>query len=233
MSKSDFNAITEVVPQISYDIIGRIIPGIIVIVSLMIAVVGPTQTFEHLDKLIIHPDPPLSGWAVVLLIIAAYILAVVLDGIGHIPAYLLCQRDKDKLDHEASLGSLKLDAVGFKSPQVGARHTKLSAEINQAQALVVGWFISATINLYFLIAAFSLKRLWLEVILIIGIVGAFLFRKGIQRSRKFSLSNHWLLLQCDELFTSRKRTTTASASSVVQQSNGLTEEEVGIAEGQS
>ncbi len=73
MSKPDLSAIAELVPQVSYDIIGRIIPGIMVIVSLVIAVLGPAQALGHLDEFIIHPDPPVSGWAVVLLLIVAYL----------------------------------------------------------------------------------------------------------------------------------------------------------------
>jgi len=109
MSKSDFSAVTELVPQVSYDVIGRIIPGIIATLSLAIAVLGPTQAFAEIDVRVIHPDPPLSGWVVV--------------------------------------------------PE----------------------------------------RLWLEVVLIVGIVGAFSSRKHISENQRLGLIDHWFILQCDRL----------------------------------
>jgi hypothetical protein len=102
MADSDFSAVAEVVPQVSYEIVGRIIPGIIVILSLVVAVMGPTQAVMYLDKTVIHPDPALSGWAAVLMIIAAYILAFVLDGVWQIPA---CVRRRGEKPRQPDLKS--------------------------------------------------------------------------------------------------------------------------------
>ena len=41
MADSDLGALSEVVPQISYDILGRIVPGSVVLVSFWVAAVGP------------------------------------------------------------------------------------------------------------------------------------------------------------------------------------------------
>ena len=71
MANSDFSAIAEVVPQVSYEIVGRVMPGIVIILSVVVVAMGPTQAVMYLDKAVIHPDPALSGWAVVLVIVAA------------------------------------------------------------------------------------------------------------------------------------------------------------------
>jgi hypothetical protein len=200
MSKSDFSAVTELVPQVSYDVIGRIIPGIIATLSLAIAVLGPTQAFAEIDVRVIHPDPPLSGWVVVLFIVVAYTLAVVLDGIWHIPDLFRRPRYEGyKSDLENPSVPLQYDMVRIKSPEAGARLVKLGAESHQARVLITGWLISAAINLYFLVAAFSLERLWLEVTLIVGIVGAFSSRKHISENQRLGLIDHWFILQCDRL----------------------------------
>lgn len=208
MSRSDFSVLTELVPQISFDIIGRITPAMVVIFSLTVTALGPIQAFTHIDAWIIHPDPPLSGWAVVLFIVVAYILAIILSGIWNFQDLFRRPSYKGyKPDLKDPSVSLQYDAVRLESPKAGARNTKLSAEMSQAEVLIVGWFISAAINLYFLIAAFSLERLWLEMILVVGIVGAFSFRKHIYGQQRLSLSNHWLILQCDQLPTSTGHTT--------------------------
>lgn len=215
MAKSDLSAITEVVPQISYDIVGRIIPGITVIVCLLVAVMGPNQALTYLDRSIIHPNPTLSGWAVVLLVIAAYILAVILDGFWQTPACIRRQRQRcppSKPSLEAPSTSLKFDVVNQKLPKAGAWFTKLYAETNLAQVLIIGWSISAAINFYFLITDFSSERLWFEVILIAATVGAVAVRDSISTTHEDSLDNLWLFLHSDQFTTSVGQTTMDESS---------------------
>lgn len=200
MAKSEISAITEVVPQISYDIIGRIIPGVAVIVSLIVAFAGPTAAFAMLDKWVFRADPPMSGWAALLLVGTAYVLGVVLDGMWDLPS--IVPRLRERRDREAYRGSLQLDAVALRSQPVGARHTKLRAEISQAQALIAGWSVCAAINLGFLVTHRSMGRLCVEALLALGVLGAALFRRVIDRSLRSSLINHWLLLDCDKLLAS-------------------------------
>lgn len=200
MAKSEISAITEVVPQISYDIIGRIIPGVTVIVSLIVAFAGPTAAFAMLDKWVFRADPPMSGWAALLLVGTAYVLGVVLDGMWDLPS--IVPRLRERRDREAYRGSLQLDAVALRSQPVGARHTKLRAEISQAQALIAGWSVCAVINLGFLVTHRSVGRLCVEALLALGVLGAALFRRVIDRSLRSSLINHWLLLDCDKLLAS-------------------------------
>ncbi|MBU0510991.1 MAG: hypothetical protein KJ638_04725 [Chloroflexi bacterium] len=196
MANSDFSAIAEVVPQVSYEIVGRIIPGIVVILSLVVVAMGPTQAVMYLDEAVIHPDPALSGWAVVLMVIAAYILVFALDGVWQIPACVRRRGEKPcQPDLQAPSTSLKFEVVNQKLPKAGAWLTKLYAETNAAQVLIIGWVVSAAINIYCLVTAFSVERLWLEVGLIAGTIGAVAVRNSITTTRKESLENLWVLLQ--------------------------------------
>jgi len=196
MTDSGFSTIAEVVPQVSYEIVGRIIPGIIVILSLVVVAMGPTQAVMYLDEAVIHPDTELSGWAVMLMIIMAYILAFALDGVWQIPAYVRRRGEKPcQPDLQAPSTSLKFDVVNQKLPKAGAWLTKLYAETNATQVLIVGWVVSAAINIYFLVTGFSVERLWLEIGLIAGTIGAVVARNSITTTREGSLENLWVLLQ--------------------------------------
>jgi hypothetical protein len=50
-------------------------------------------------------------------------------------------------------------------------------------------------NAYFLAAAFSADRLWLEAVLTVGIIGALAVRNSIATTREISLENLWVLLK--------------------------------------
>jgi hypothetical protein len=210
MVNSDFSAIAEVVPQVSYEIVGRIIPGIVVILSLVVVAMGPTQAVVYLDETVIHPDPTLSGWAMVLMIIAAYILAFVLDGVWQIPACVRRRGEKPcQPDLQVPSTSLKFEVVNQELPKAGAWLTKLYAEANATQVLIIGWVVSAVINIYCLVTSFSVERLWLEVGLIAGTIGVVAVRNSINTTREDSLENLWVLLQ--------KRTFTEQAENTAEE----------------
>ena len=139
MADSQFSAIAEIVPQASYELVGRIIPGIVVTVTLAVVAMGPARALVFLDQAVIHPDPELSGWAIVLLIMAAYVFAFVLDGLWQIPA---CVRrwgvKPTPPDLRAPSTSLKFDIVNQELPKAGAWLTKLYAETNTTQVLIIG-----------------------------------------------------------------------------------------------
>jgi hypothetical protein len=196
MANSDFSAITEIVPQASYELVGRIIPGTVVIVTLAVVAMGPARALVFLDQTVIHSEPALSGWAMVLVIMAAYVLAFVLDGVWQIPA---CVRRRGVRppppDLRAPSTSLKFDMVNQELPKAGAWLTKLYAETNTTQVLVIGWLFGAAMNAYFLAASFSADRLWLEAVLMVGIIGALAVRNSIATTREISLENLWVLLK--------------------------------------
>jgi hypothetical protein len=195
MASSSLSAIAEVVPQASYEIIGRIIPGIVVTFSLVAAAMGPTQAVTYLNEAVIHPDSALSGWAVVLMVIAAYILAFVLDGVWQILVRVRRRGEKPcQPDLQAPSTSLKFDVVNQELPKAGAWLTKLYAEANATEVLIIGWVVSATVNIYYLVTTFSVERLWLEVGLIVGTIGVVAARNSIVTTREDSLENLWVLL---------------------------------------
>ena len=221
MSQPDLSALTEVVPQISHDIIGRIIPGVIVIFSLVTTILGPTPALAQIDAWVIHPDPPLSGWTVVLFVVAGYVLAVVLEGIWYLLKPLLRlgkKKSKDtgkeyQPDLENPPFALRYDTIRAKSPRAGALIVKLSAEMTLGRLLAVGWSICAAINVYLLMRHYLPDRLWLEGALVVGIVAALSFRSHIADLQKISVKDHWLILHCDQWLRSTQPSSAASEGS--------------------
>ena len=221
MSQPDLSALNEVVPHISHDIIGRIIPGVIVIFSLIVTILGPAQALAQVDAWVIHPDAPLSIWAVVLFVVAGYVMAVILTSIWYILKPLFRpskkkSRDADK-EYQPNLANppfaLQYDAIREKSPQAGARIVKLSAEMSLGQVLAVGWSICAVISVYFLITSFSLDRLWLGVVFIVGILASLAFRNQIADLQRKSVKDHWLILHCDQWLRSTQPNSATPESS--------------------
>ena len=219
MSQPDLSALTDVVPQIGYDFIARIIPGTVLIFSLITAALGPTQALATIDAWAIHPDTPPSGWGVILFVVSGYVLTLLLTGMWYFPKPLRrLAKKKEKEEVKKLLFRLKYDIVRHKLPRAGARIVKQSAEMRLGGLLAVGWSICAIINAYFLISDFSLDRLWLEVALIVGIMAASSFRDHIAELQEARVDNHWLILFLDPWLTSISLSLAASESSEAQRS---------------
>jgi hypothetical protein len=197
------SSITEAVPQISYDVIGRLVPGTTVILSLAIVYVGPTRAFTQLNALLTNPNSAISVWALLLLLLIAYTVSIVLFGIWNLARTLLrrMRSPKKERDPKQPSPALMYDAIRVKSPEAGARLVKLSAERHLAQVLITGWSIAGALNLYLLIRASSMERVLLEIAFAVGIIGAYSFMRRIEKAYNTNLKNHWLILQCDQQST--------------------------------
>lgn len=219
MSQPDLSTLTDVVPQIGYDFISRIIPGTILIFSLITAALGPARALTTIDAWVIHPDTPPSGWGVILFAVSGYVLSLLLTGMWYFPNHLprLHEKKKEK-EEEKLLFRRRYDIIRHKLPVAGARIVKQSAEMRLGGLLAVGWSICAVINAYFLISDFSLDRLWLEVALIVGIVAASSFRDHIAELQKTRVDNHWLILFLDPWLTSISLSLATSESPETQAS---------------
>jgi hypothetical protein len=209
MASSNFSAVAEIVPQVSYEIIGRIIPGIVVILSFIVVAMGPVQALIYLDRTVIYPNPAMNGWAVALLmLIAAYIIAIIMNGISQIPVSVRRHRKKlRQSDLKEPSTSMKFDEVNQKLPKAGAWLTKLYAEENMTQVLIIGWVISAIINICYMVTPFSMERMWLEAGLIASAVGAVMVRRSVVATREDSLNNLWALLHNGTFAGEAKSTT--------------------------
>lgn len=86
--ESIVSTITEIVPQITYDIIARFVPGTMVILSWAIVYAGTQKAWIQFNDFMAGSQSRI-GWSVVFFFLAAYIVSIVLYGIWKLGAALL------------------------------------------------------------------------------------------------------------------------------------------------
>jgi len=197
------------VPQIEYDVIGRLVPGTAVLLTLGVVYTGPKQFPAQFQNLVQDPNLATSVWLVFLVLFAAYVTSIVFYGIGRLgrsTARLLRRAirrlgrkpEQAQADDPGPSHALMFDAIRLKSPESGARLTKLRAERRLAQILILGWSLAAVWNLVLLLGRFSVDRLWLQVALIVGVLAAWAFGRHMSDIYDTSLRHHWQILQFDQ-----------------------------------
>lgn len=150
-------------PQLFFDVIGRVIPGALCIGSLTLALIGPEQFWNTLHALLDKPSksyPSLSVFFGAGLVLS-YTLAVILWGLWHVLS-LLVRKSMRENNREPETGirdeggdfSMKYDFIKLMNPTAGNRITKLKAEIHMAGVLILGFSLSLLINLLKLILGF-------------------------------------------------------------------------------
>lgn len=184
------------IPQISYDILGRVIPGVTVLFSWVAVVYGPERVIELLQGFLLNTYT-LSIGVLLAVAVLAYVLANMLHSI-----WIWFRNRFGKKKESARKESVwdnpsewfMYDAIRLVSPDVGARLVKLRAERRSAEVMIIGWIIAALLNAWLLIAAFSGARLILELILVFLTFSAVIFRKNIKKGYEENMKNHWFLL---------------------------------------
>jgi len=75
-------SIAEVVPQISFDIIARVLPGTVLILVGIVVYEGPIEAFADLRGWLTAPTASMNIWSFLILIAAAYVVSTTLSGIS-------------------------------------------------------------------------------------------------------------------------------------------------------
>jgi hypothetical protein len=195
----DISPITELIPQIAYDIVGRIVPGFIAILSFFITLMGPTRFFRQLVILSLSGNIEISGWIILAVIIFSYVLAFLLGGIWQIPNSVKhLKKSPPDPQFDSPSFSLKVDIIQHKLPKEGSWLVKLYAESNLCQILIITWSICEMINVYMLMVQSSSDRVWLIVFFLVAILCCLSARKGISITQCDSVKNYWLLLSEDK-----------------------------------
>ncbi len=199
----------EVVPQLFYDLIGRLVPGMVLLLSFGIVYAGPTYALSSIEPLLSGRNLSFGFWTFLVLIMVSYVVSIVLSGLWDGVTELFHRFFtvvKALLNHSSTKGnnkeddseypshSLMYDIIRLKAPDVGARLVKLRAESRLPKVLIAGWIILAVVNLYLLIRNPSVERTLLEGVLILSILGAYSFMRHIESRYTTSLKNHWDIL---------------------------------------
>lgn len=143
--KMNFSAIFTI-PQLFYDIIARIIPGIIFILGVIIIITGYEETIKDIKTLIVHnKDKNISILMFLFLTLPlAYITAYFLAGIHHLCTCLPLKKlyAKIKIDKE----KYKYDYIRIMNPGIAAVIIKKRAEKRMIDLMITGSVILAIIQ---------------------------------------------------------------------------------------
>lgn len=203
VSSSSLASVTEIVPQLAYDLIGRIIPGIVIIFTWVLVFVGPRQAACCLNQLTLCTTSLFNAWSFIALIIAAYVLAFVLEGLCQLlvwDGFNRLRRDvslqqRESGEREGADETFRFDMINQRWPHAGSWLTKLYAESTLCRTLTFGWGVAAAINLYFLIDCMSaecaIERSLLEAALVVGVLGARRVDRSIANTREKTMENLW------------------------------------------
>jgi hypothetical protein len=200
----------QLIPQVFYDVIGRLVPGLVLIGTCFLIW---RQTVAHL----LAGVAPFSTPGLAALLIAAYVLALVLEGgwdllLGRWAGRL--HRRRERLAAERSKRDFQMmvpdfdaesyrfpgipivyDAVRLKDPVVGSNIVKLRAEVQLCSTLLLGWLL-ALVGLGFdaALTGGGAEKGFVALALALSIVALFALYRERQMRVLWSLYNHWLLV---------------------------------------
>lgn len=201
------------IPQLFYDLIGRIIPG--TVLMLMSFFLFPPLLAKVIKSFEVTG---LSNTVFVLIaIVTSYILGVIVGGLAYAimtkgsPFYILWKwlskkiKDLNNSDNPLKKAnsenettenkSVIYDYILFHSPNVGSNLAKLSAERSLSRVLIIGVSIIVVVYFFTPFYEFCGDRFWtIEGVLLGVIVGLILFyRRILLRSKELMANNYDLI----------------------------------------
>jgi hypothetical protein len=217
----------QLIPQVFYDAIARFVPGSVLLGTCIL--LWPSAGSVLLDESTQLPLPVGIAW-----LIAAYILAVLLEGVGSVAFgrayrrlhgratlrtrehavrdYALITSEFDSDSFEFPGIPLMYDAIRIKDPVVGANIVKLRAEVQLCRTLLLGWVL-VLLGLAFEAVISPLHTGLGAPVLVLMVLISAVFLLLIERQGRvlWSLYNHWLLLVVPGLLTQPNSNETASS----------------------
>lgn len=198
----------SLVPQIFYDLIARVVPGLVIVIAWYMAVLGPDRAIATISK----NQNILDFWAFALLVTLSYILGFILDELwsltfkrikrkiikGKKEGYIRSCIDENNKVRER-FGESKIEFEDKDLPSVYAMHDhlrlysdseayrllKVRAEARLCEALFIGFLFLPIVNILFWLnnsRLFILDRAVLELVVILAILT---FWRGSNRFENF------------------------------------------------
>jgi hypothetical protein len=151
----------NIIPELVYDIVGRVMPGAWLIVIGLVVAYGPTSVFDKIKEASKIPDTSISG--LLFLALASYFVGVLVQRI-----YELADRpDREKWKDET------IYIVKKEHPEEAARLLKISAEKSFCEIMVTGLIIFAFVDVYLIYKAGQSflynERFWLLLGIILAV----------------------------------------------------------------
>ncbi len=206
MPKESYENIASFIPQVFYDVIGRIIPGSILLTLSYLIFHGQSieQTKQGYIETVIFTQP--QSLLIFEFIVFSYFISTLFGGIWMFVSRKDVKDIKDlkfesiqtmmkQPDHNHLRISFLYDAIQHEFPSVGSRLAKLSAERHLARVLTIG------LSILFFAYIFTHYPLWktLQFYLISGAlissaVLSYIFNLHIEDRSSYLMVNHWHFL---------------------------------------
>jgi hypothetical protein len=151
----------DVIPDVFYDVIARVIPGSVLVLTATVVYLGPSKVVEMLSD-----SPKIGAPSILLFLLLAYFVAIV---IGPVWKALSCK--------DASSGDETLFRVRRDFPDAVSKLVKIQAERDLCEVLGVGFSVLWTIDLYLCVFGSSLYRE--ERVFLLGAMTLFILSCGI------------------------------------------------------
>jgi hypothetical protein len=194
------------VPQLFYDLIGRIIPGgLLLIIALIIfqdslnikQIFVSTTTTTVVTDTTTETTVGISPSALFLIAtVVAYSLGALFGGIASITNRAFWRKNRSDITGKQDIDiSYIYDYIQFHRPDIGSRLAKLSAERHMCRVIIVGMVI---LFIFYTVAApapYSSASFWITEfgLLLLG-VSAFCLHRHITTRSTELMSNNWRLI---------------------------------------
>lgn len=206
------------IPQLYYDIIARIIPGIALIISILITLFEPHDLIEIALKTQANKLGAGTGSILLLLtLVVAYYLSILIRGIyeGFLNPLKKCivfiwkktwiflnvykKTNNTPLENNNSdiTESEMYDEIRKEIPESASFIVKLRAECHMLRNLYTGWGLLVIFNLSNVTIQSDSKKYHLIVMVLFLLFtwSTLSYRKHLRRQVKTSIKNHWNLLK--------------------------------------
>jgi len=211
----------SIIPQLFYDIIGRIIPGVVLLLCVFMVYYGPENVAQLFTSLVGKKGQVLEVSFYLFLIsgILSYIISNIAQGIRVIFSKIYKKRDskkwkqvRDELrsDLEKAADNLGLnkkirvedipstgfiyDYIRLRSPNAGARIAKLRAECHMCSVFVTGMLGIAVWNLVNIIASPTKIEIIMELGFLASALVFSMLKQFLEKRFRIAIWNHWILL---------------------------------------
>lgn len=197
----------NLIPQLFYDFIARLIPGATLLMTSSLVILGPNNALTYLvnsQKNRLFDFVPLLLWVLIAYLIGMIVGELWEISIGYFTKPLLkkneenckkqCLIEHNKFQKMCGCSELNIEARNFPAayvmrdhlrsvaPSEAARLLKVRAEERLCHVLILGFFVLSIINIKYILDSLDMERIILEIILVVTIISCW--------SRAFRMRRH-------------------------------------------
>jgi hypothetical protein len=187
------------IPQLFYDLIGRVIPGVAILMALPL-MFEESAELEDLTALA-FPDPSIPSLIVSVLV--AYLIGALLGALSGFFLFKEWRKAPDtvtdagllNISHGTIKKSFMYDAIQLHDPVAGARLAKLAAEQHMCRVLIIGFAALGILHITVLFFGPATNHGWLPLsICVATVVSAIVFYRHLLFRASMLANNVWYAL---------------------------------------